>query len=107
MTDLKIATRIGVYAWEQRINQRLSFDLRIPIDLTYCDDNLDNTLDYAKLCEDITTFVSSNVFQLLETVASQVADMIQNTYAVKQLSLSVTKIGAVPNAGGIRIQLER
>jgi len=85
----------------------LSFDLRIPIDLAHCNDKLENTLDYAKLCEDITTFVSSNAFQLLETVASQVADMIQKTYAVKQLSLSVTKVGAVQNAGGIRIQLER
>lgn len=66
-----------------------------------------NTIDYAQLCQQITEFVSSRSFQLLETAAEQVAGMIQAQYGIKHLTLNVTKPFAVKNAGVIQIRLER
>ncbi|PJD92905.1 MAG: dihydroneopterin aldolase [Legionella sp.] len=107
IADLKIATQIGVYAWEQRIKQTLVFDLSIPLDLSHCQDNLANTIDYAQLCQHITEFVASRSFQLLETAAEQVLTLIQTHYGIEHLTLKVSKPFAVKNAGKIQIILER
>lgn len=75
--------------------------------MSQCQDNLAKTLDYAKLCESITEFVSSRSFQLLETAAEQVLQMLQHNFALQHLTLTVTKLFTVKNAGAIQITLER
>lgn len=107
ITGLKIPAKIGVYTWEQHITQTLVFDLSIPIDISHYQDNINHALDYAKLCQSIHEFVSSRSFQLLETAAEQVLTMLQQRFNLTQLTLTVTKLFAVPNASAIQITLER
>lgn len=83
------------------------FDLSIPIDISRYQDNLNNALDYAAVCQSIQEFVTSRSFHLLETAAEQVLTMLQQNFKVSQLSLTVTKLFAVPNAAAIQITLER
>lgn len=64
-------------------------------------------MDYADLCQRVTIFVASHQFALIETVAEQVAELIKETYQIKQLTLSVSKPHAVKNAENIRITIER
>lgn len=96
-----------MYAWEQHINQTLVFDLSIPIDISRYQDNLNNALDYAAVCQCITEFVTTRSFQLLETAAEQVLTMLQQSFNLTKLTLTVTKLFAVPNASNIQITLER
>ncbi len=71
--ELTVLAQIGVHAWEQSIKQNLLIDIHIPSDFTHCDDNIAKTLDYDALCQAITHYVESNSFQLIETVAQNVA----------------------------------
>lgn len=103
IADLKIATHIGVYAWEQRIKQNLLIDLIIPINIAQCQDDLANTIDYADLCQQVTTFVSSRSFKLIETVAEEVSAFIKTHFAIQSLTIKISKPHAVPNAGLIQI----
>ncbi|HVT62608.1 MAG TPA: dihydroneopterin aldolase, partial [Legionellaceae bacterium] len=98
MADLKIPTRIGIYPWEQRIQQTLIFELDIPLNIAQCNENIKNTIDYEQLCQMITDFVSTRSFQLLETVADQVTHLIQRHYQIPHLTMTVTKPFAVKNA---------
>lgn len=107
ITSLKVSTKIGVYAWEQRMLQSLIFDLCIPIDISRYQNNIANALDYATVCQSITQFVSSQSFQLLETVAEQVFSMLQEKFVIQHMTLTVSKPLAVKNAGPIQICLER
>ncbi|NDH66653.1 MAG: dihydroneopterin aldolase [Gammaproteobacteria bacterium] len=107
ITGLKVPTRIGIYPWEQQIDQTLSFDLSIPIDTKRCHDNLANTLDYAAVCQCITEFVRQQSFYLVENAAEQVLKLLQTTFAITHLSLTVTKLYAVKNAGAIQITVNR
>jgi len=104
---LSIGTHIGVHAWEQRIVQQLKLDITIPCDVTNCQDQLANTLDYDAICQHVTSFVEANTFALIETVAEKVAALIKETFAVDQLTVSVSKPHAVKNAGNIRITIIR
>ncbi|HAT1967028.1 TPA: dihydroneopterin aldolase [Legionella pneumophila] len=107
ITALSVETKIGVYGWEQRINQRLLIDISIPFDFKDCKDSLSNTLDYADLCQTVTQFVESTSFQLIETVAEQIAQLIKQKYPVSKVSVAVTKPHAVKNAAGIQVVVNR
>lgn len=107
ISALNISTRIGVHAWEQRISQKLLLDIHIPIDLSACNDELSKTIDYDALCKCVTTFVESNTFMLIETVAEHVARLIKDQFNVTQLTVSVSKPHAVKNAGNICVTINR
>lgn len=96
-----------MHDWEQRIIQQLKLDITIPVDLSNCHDTLANTINYDELCQRITTFVESNTFALIETVAEQVATLIKDTFQINQLTVSVSKPHAVKNAGNIRVTIVR
>ncbi len=107
ISALTINTRIGVHAWEQRISQKLLLDISIPVDLSTCNNDLANTIDYDALCQCVTEFVESNAFTLIETVADQVARLIKDTFKVEQLKVTVCKPFAVRNAGNICVSINR
>lgn len=104
---LKVSTKIGVYSWEQRINQQLLIDMSINTDLSACNEDINNTIDYAALCETVTHFVESNSFQLIETVANEIAALIQNQFKVTQISVTVSKPHAIKNAANIEVTVNR
>lgn len=107
ISALSITTRIGVHAWEQRISQKLLLDINIPIDLSDCNNDLANTIDYDALCQCVTTFVESNAFTLIETVAEQVASLIKETFKIALLTVSVSKPHAIKNAGNVCVTITR
>ncbi len=107
ISALRIMTHIGVHAWEQRILQPLLLDIKIPVDLSTCNDTLANTIDYDTLSSRVTTLVESNAFILIETVAETVAEFIKKEFHIKELTLSVSKPNAIKNAGNVSITIER
>ncbi|GGI89584.1 dihydroneopterin aldolase [Legionella impletisoli] len=104
---LSITTHIGVHAWEQKILQQVLIDLSFPIDCASVHDELKNTIDYDQVCQRITDFVESNSFQLIETVAEKVAQLVKNEFKVTQLSIRVSKPSAIKNAANVSVHLER
>lgn len=107
ISTLKIMTRIGVHAWEQRIMQPLLIDICIPMDMKACHDALENTIDYDQLCQRVTTFVETNTFRLIETVAENVVRLIKQDFNVGELSVSVSKPNAIKNAGNVSVTVYR
>lgn len=108
ISSLHISAYIGVYAWEQHIKQPLLIDLCMTLDLSQCNDHLDKTVDYALLCEEITLFVESKPFHLIETVAEEVALLVKKKYpGIHHLKISVSKPKAIKNAANVMVTLER
>lgn len=100
---LEVHTTIGVYAWEQQIKQKLFIDIELPLVSSACEENINNTVDYAALCQGVTTLVESQSFVLVETVVQMVGQYILNTFAPAYVKVSISKPGAVANAGNIQI----
>ena len=104
---LKVNTFIGVYAWEQKIRQQLLIDLRIDSDFSHCHEDLTKTIDYEALCSTVTEYVESNSFQLIETVANNLANLIKELFKVSQIRVAVSKPHAIKNAGKIQVIVYR
>ena len=107
ISALSIMTHIGIHAWEQRILQQVVLDIRIPMDLTTCKNELENTIDYDKLARNVTALVEATPFALIETLAETVALHIKDEFQVSELTLTVSKPQAIKNAGNVSVTITR
>lgn len=109
LNDLRIDTVIGIYDWERRITQTVSFDLEMATDIRKAasSDSIEDTLDYKAVAKRLISFVGESKFQLVETLAEQVAGIILNEFNVPWVRVRLNKKGAVRYAGDVGIIIER
>jgi dihydroneopterin aldolase len=107
--DLRIDTVIGIYDWERSIRQTLSFDLEMATDIARAadSDQIDDTLNYKAVAKRIIAFVEASEFQLVETLAERVAELVTEEFGVPWLRLTLNKGGAVRGAKGVGVIIER
>ncbi|MGF1725204.1 dihydroneopterin aldolase [Photobacterium nomapromontoriensis] len=107
--QLEVIASIGVYDWEQTIKQKLVLDLEMAHDNRPAAEHDDVTLalDYAAVSDAVTSHIQNGRFLLVERVAEEVAHLIMAQFAVPWLRVRVTKPGAVANARGVGVVIER
>lgn len=107
--DLRVDTVIGVYDWERRIKQRLSFDLEMATDIraAAASDNLEFAPNYKAISDRLIEFVQTRHPQLIETLAEETAQLILSEFNVPWLRLKLSKAGAVRDAADVGVIIER
>ena len=107
--ELKIQTVIGVFDWERTIKQTSSLDLEMATDNAKASDrdHIDDALNYAAVSDRIVAFVEASEFQLVETMAEQVAQIVLQEFKVPWVRLRVSKPGAVKAARDVGVLIER
>ena len=107
--DLHIDTVIGVFDWERRVRQTVILDLDIAADIhnAAASDELADTLNYKALAKRLIDFVEHSEFNLVETLAERVAEVVLKEFAVPWLRLRVNKQGAVRGARDVGVIIER
>ena len=107
--DLRIDTVIGVFDWERRIRQTVILDLEMAADIrrAAASDDLVDTLNYKAVAKRLIDFVGHSDFQLVETLAERVAELVLKEFAVPWLRLRVNKHGAVRGARDVGVIIER
>lgn len=107
--DLHIDTVIGVFDWERRVRQTVIIDLDIAADIRHAaaSDELADTLNYKALAKRLIDFVEHSEFNLVETLAERVAEVVLKEFAVPWLRLRVNKQGAVRGARDVGVIIER
>lgn len=107
--DLNVATTIGVFEWEQQLQQKVIIDVEFATDTkaAAASDDLANTLDYKKICEILTSFIQENHFKLIETLAEQAAQLLLENFDIQWLQFCVRKPNAISNAKEVGVVIER
>lgn len=107
--ELTAFATIGAYDWEHSIKQRLVFNIEMEWDLAQAvaEDNVAFCLNYAEVSQKILDFVENTPFQLVETVAHRVADLIQTEFGVAALKIELHKPKAVAQANSVGVIVER
>lgn len=107
--DLRIETIIGIFDWEREIKQVVSMDLEMASDnrLAADNDSIENALDYKSVAKRVISFVEQSDFQLVETLAEEVAVIIREEFKVPWLRLRLGKPGALRGAADVGVIIER
>jgi dihydroneopterin aldolase len=105
---LQAQSVIGVYAWEREIRQTLVLDLEMASD-TACaaaSDQIADALDYAAISSRVISLVEESEYQLIESLAEEVARMVLKDFGVSWLRLRLSKPGAVAAAEDVGVIIE-
>jgi 7,8-dihydroneopterin aldolase/epimerase/oxygenase len=109
LNDLTIETIIGIYDWERKEKQSIILDLDMGADIAAAarTDAIDDTLNYKAVAKRLIEFVGDSDFQLVETLAERVAQIVLTEFSVPWVRVRVNKKGAVRYAGDVGVVIER
>jgi len=109
ITDLRIDTVIGIYDWERRVKQNISLDIEMATDIRKAasSDKIDDTLNYKAVAKRVIAFVEASEFQLVETLAEKICELILNEFSVPWLKLKLNKKGALRGSRDVGVIIER
>jgi dihydroneopterin aldolase len=107
--DLRIDTIIGIYDWERRLRQTVILDIDMAADIrrAAATDSIDDTLNYKAVAKRLIAFVGDSEFQLVETLAERVAEIVLREFQVGWVRVRVNKQGAVRGARDVGVIIER
>ncbi|REH40346.1 dihydroneopterin aldolase [Paraperlucidibaca baekdonensis] len=107
--DFKIDTVIGMFQWERRIQQTLVLDVEMAWDIrpAAASDAIDDALDYRAVSERLKAHVSSAHYQLVETLAESIWQILREEFSVSWCRLRVSKPGAVRGSRDVGVLIER
>ncbi|MFY9487358.1 MAG: dihydroneopterin aldolase [Solirubrobacterales bacterium] len=93
ITALSVYTHHGVTAAEREIGQRLLID--ISFELEICDatvtDEIDDTVDYAAVCEQVWLAAQDRSYKTLERLGSAICDRLMDHFGVDSVMVRCTK----------------
>ena len=93
VTGLSLYTHHGVSAAEREVGQRLVLDLRLEVG--ECDatvtDLVEDTVDYAAVCERVALVAQQRSYKTLERLCSALADRLLADFAAEEVWVKATK----------------
>jgi len=109
LTNLKIDAVIGIWDWEKRNPQTISIDLEMQTNTKKAaqSDAIEDALDYKAVSKRVKQFAQASQFNLIETLAEKIANIILEEFDVKWLKLRISKPFAIRDSKNIGICIER
>ena len=93
VTGLSLYTHHGVSAAEREVGQRLVLDLRLEVgdcDATITDE-VDDTVNYATVCERVSYVAQARSYKTLERLCSAIADRLLADFDAEEVWVKATK----------------
>ncbi|CAN5701933.1 MAG: dihydroneopterin aldolase [Gammaproteobacteria bacterium] len=109
INDLRIEAVIGVYVWERQLKQVVIFDIELGTDIRKAalTDSVADTLNYKDVAKRVMAFVTGSRYQLVESLAEAVAELIIKEFDIPWLRLRLNKQGAVRGVRDVGVIIER
>lgn len=107
--DLLLRTVIGVNP-EERVNrQDVWITIRLWADTRPAagSDRIEDAVNYRTVCKEVIDFVEASQFQLVETLAAEIARLCLRERRLERVQVSVHKPGALRFARSVGVVLER
>ena len=100
---------IGIWDWERRVRQKVVVDIEMAADIrrAAATDSIGDTLDYKSVAKRLLQFVGDSQFQLVETLAERIAEIVVCEFGVIWVRVRLNKQGAIRGARDVGIQIER
>ena len=109
ITDLRAEAIIGIYDWERQQKQTVSIDIEMSTDIAKAaaTDDINSALNYKAISKRIEQFIIDSEFQLVETLAERISEVVRDEFGVKWLRITLHKPGALSNSKDVGVRIER
>ncbi|MFC1664480.1 dihydroneopterin aldolase [Pseudomonadota bacterium] len=109
LKGLQVECVIGVWKWERQTRQKVvvNIDMATDIRKAAASDQLDDTLDYKGVSKRISSFVFDSEFNLVETLAEQIATILLVEFSLSWCRVQVEKPAALRGVRNVSITIER
>lgn len=109
LRDLRIDTVIGIYGWERHVKQTVVLDIEMGADIrkAAASDAINDTINYKDVAKRLIQFVGDSQFQLVETLAENVATILREEFHIPWVRIQINKQGAVRGARDVGVIIER
>ena len=109
LSALTVECIVGIWEWERRVKQTVIIDLEMAADIrrAAASDRIEDTLDYKNVAKRLLAFVGDSQFNLVETLAEQIARLVVVEFGVAWVKVRLNKQGAIRGARDVGIEIER
>lgn len=109
LTALTTETVIGIFDREREIRQKVVIDLEMMVDLrrAAASDSIGDTLNYRAVAKRVLAFVEASRFQLVETLAEQIARLVLLEFALAEVQVTLHKPGAIRHSQDVGVIIRR
>ncbi|OGW78793.1 MAG: dihydroneopterin aldolase [Omnitrophica bacterium GWA2_52_8] len=107
--QLKTRCKIGIFAWERRIKQKVIMDMEFPTDARKASrrDDIRDAVNYKNIAKYALKFTSGSEYFLLETLAHKLAEAIVKRFRLPEIRLRISKPGAIRHSRNVGIEVVR
>ena len=107
--DLRLSTLIGIYPREKAVPQTLEISLQIGTSTTEAgaSDDIGDTIDYAVVVDRLRRELSERHFNLLETLAEYMAQLLREEFGATWVRVSIAKLGVMSGVRRVGVVIER
>jgi FolB domain-containing protein len=105
IVDLEVHYQVGVTEVERSQAQRLlvSIEMGLNFQRAAASDSLSDTIDYFSICQRVKRFGDGSHWELIETLAIDLAAMVLSAFAPLQVTVEVKKF-AIPEARHVSVR---
>ncbi len=109
LNDLRIDTVIGIYDWERQTKQTVILDIQMGTDIrrAAASDSIDDTLNYKAVAKRLFSFVGDSEFELVETLAEKITEILMEEFDIPWVRLQLNKQGALRGVRDVGVIIER
>jgi dihydroneopterin aldolase len=109
LKELTTETIIGIFDWEREVRQTIAVDLEMSADIRRAatSDRIEDTLNYKGVAKRVLAFVADSRFQLIETLAERIAELILTEFQVEWVRVTLHKPGAIRHSRDVGVMIER
>lgn len=106
--DFKLKTNIGIYDWEKTFEREIIINLEIKTDdlKSTVSDQIQDTIDYESIYNQIKEIVANNKFNLIEKLAQKILDAIMVDKRICQAKIEIDKLNIFDEVMSCAVCLE-
>lgn len=106
---LAVDTLIGVYDWERTQLTTLYVDIQLDADLTAAmkSDDVNDTIDYAKVAEVVQNVGKRATYELLEALGNEMIDTLLAQFAAQKVTVKIVKPNILPDAQRVSVTMAK
>ncbi len=109
ISELRIDTRIGIYARERQVPQTIQLDLEIGLRGEHAahSDRIEDTIDYAEVVAAVRKLFAQQHFDLLEHAAESIAQLVIGDFKAPWLRVTIAKLSPLAGVKRLGVSIER